>query len=292
MNERRALLVFSEDPPGAPASEVRAREFAADLALRLAGEALEVLGDSGITAAPLKGVVLLRRWPELRGHRDLADVDLLVEPERFRGAVGALGGLGFQPTSFTFRGATLARKDWPLSIDLHHRLFGPHLFNMPTVEVMGRAERDDEFFAGLSMRVCDEDLFAHVLGHAVKSRMRLDDTHAVDDVRWLLRALPVRPEAHAHHLRRLGMHRAAGCVLAAPAYEQQPLAREIVDRLALTVEDRAAIRMARARTTAYWAPHLLNSRPMEGVRSFSAQVREDLGWRMRRWSSHLGRSVK
>ena len=292
MNERRALQVFFQDPPGAPASVVRAREFAADLALRLAAEALEALSDRGIAAAPLKGAVLLRRWPELRGHRDLADVDLLVEPERFPSAVDALRGLGFQPTSYTFRGATLARKDWPLSIDLHHRLFGPHLFDMPTLDVMRRAQRDDEFFAGLSMRVCDEDLFAHVVGHAVKSRMRLDDPHAVDDIRWLLGVLPIRPEAYAQHLRRLGMRRAAGCVLAAPAYSRQPLASEIVDRLALTADDRAAIRMARVRPTAYWTPHLLNSRPTEGIRSFRAQVREDLGWRMRRWSSLLGRSVK
>jgi hypothetical protein len=282
-------LLCREDQSSRPAAEVRAQELAANLALRLTGEALEALGRIGICAAPLKGVVLLSRWPELQGHRDLADVDLLVAPEEFVMAVQALRVQGFEPTSYTFHGTTLVHSDWPLSIDLHHRLFGPHLFDMPTAAVLARAQRDDTSFGAPSMRLCDADLFAHIVGHAVKSRMRPEDVRAVDDIRWLLQTLAIHPTEYANHLRHLGLHRAAAYVLGARAYRKEPLAHEIVERLGLDVHDRTAIRAAGVWPTAYWTPHVLNPRPMQRALSFSAQVREDLGWRVRRWSSSWAR---
>ena len=49
-----------------------------ELALRLANQVLEASAERGIVLMPLKGALLLGRWPALRGRRDLVDIDLLV----------------------------------------------------------------------------------------------------------------------------------------------------------------------------------------------------------------------
>lgn len=276
--------------PNPAAARVRAAELAADLALRLAGEAIAALAQVNVVSAPLKGIMLLARWPELRGHRDLADVDLLVMPEDFSRAEESLGTLGFEPTSRTNRGTTLVRDDWPLSIDLHHRLFGPHLFDMPTTALMGRAERDETSFAAPVMRLADMDFLGHVIGHAVKSRVSPDEDSVFDDVAWLLGELPIDPEACAAHMQALRMRRAAGYVLGAAASKGQPLAPAIVRHLKLDVADRAAIVAASALPRAYWNPHLLNECIPRGARSLSAQLRQDLSWRARRWMAPAARA--
>lgn len=264
-------------------TEDRAAWLAADLALRLADEAIVGLAQAGIVCAPLKGVLLLARWSELRGHRDLADVDLLVTREDFARAERRLRELGFDPTSRTNRGVTLARDDWPLSIDLHHRLFGPRLFEMPTTGLIARAERDETSFAAPVMRLADMDFLAHVVGHAVKSRLRPDDEFVLGDVAWLLRKLPIDPETCAAHIESLQMRRAAGYVFGAAASKGEPVAREILRHLHLDARDRAAIRAANAFPHRYWTPHLLNGSVGRGARSLSVQLRQDLGRRARRW---------
>jgi hypothetical protein len=266
-------------------SSVRAVELAADLAQRLAHDALDALASRGITAAPLKGVLLLRLWPELRGRRDLSDVDLLVSPGEFTTSVDALCTLGFEVTSQTTRGATLASDKWPLSLDLHHRLFPPFLFRFPTAALLQRAERNELLFDRPILRLDDRDLFAHVLGHAVKSRVPADAEHVVDDVEWLLRALDVEPRRYATHLRRAGMRRAAAYVLGSHACRALPRAAELVEQLHLSAPDRATIRLARAQPMAYFTPHLLNESFVRGAASFAAQVPEALHWRVRRWAS-------
>ncbi len=268
-----------------PTRSVRAYELAADLAGRLANDALTALAGVRIVPAPLKGVMLLARWPELRGHRDLADIDLLVSPDDFLSAEESLRMIGFEPTSRTNRGATFVRDNWPLSIDLHHRLFGPRLFDMQTSALLGRAELDDTLFAAPVMRLDDMDLFAHVVGHAVKSRRCASEAVVFDDIAWLLGALAVDAEQYAAHIRASQMHRAAGYVLGAAASRGELLAQKIVQSLDLDAHDRAAIKAASACPSAYWTPHLLNGRVALGARSFSAQVREDLGWRVRKWLS-------
>ena len=268
----------------------RGAELVADLARRLTDDAVVVLGRAGIMAAPLKGVLLLARWPELRGLRNLVDVDLLVSPDDFVTAEQSLRALGFTPTSTTHHGATLENKDWPLSLDLHHRLFGPRLFDLPTPALLARAERDETLFEAPILRLNDMDLFAHVIGHAVKSRFSASYEPVGHDVRWLLANLSVDPRAYASHLRKCRMHRAAGYVLGAKATRDQPRARAVAAGLELDASDRAAIAIAAAWPSAYWAPHLLNGRLTNGVRSLGGQLREDLGWRARRWLSRAERA--
>lgn len=267
----------------------RAAELVADFARRLTHEALVALRRAGIAAAPLKGVLLLARWPELRGLRDLIDVDLLVSPDDFAAAEQSLRALGFTPTSTTHHGATLEKRGWPLSIDLHHRLFGPHLFNLPTPALLARAGRDETLFEAPILRLDDMDLFAHIIGHAVKSRFSASYEPVVNDVRWLLANLSVDPRAYASHLRKSGMHRAAGYVLGAKATREEPLAQAIVASLELDASDRIAIAIAGAWPSAYWTPHSLNGRLTNGAWSLGAQLREDLGWRARRWLSSAER---
>ncbi|MGB5810586.1 MAG: nucleotidyltransferase family protein [Polyangiales bacterium] len=267
------------------ANDELACSLAADLAVRLADEAIVALEHVGITVAPVKGVMLLARWPALRGRRDLADVDLLVACEDFGRAMRALGTLGFEPTSHTNRGATLVRDDWPLSIDLHHRLFGPHLFDLSTRAVLGRAELDDALFAAPVLRVDDMDALAHVVGHAVKSRLRPDDPVVLDDVDWLLGALAFDARGLAAHLNALRLRRAAGYVLGASASRGYVGAGEVVEYLGLDARDHAAIRAAGAWPGAYWTPHLLNGSLSRGALSLSAQLRQDLGRRVRPSSS-------
>ncbi len=263
-------------------TENRAARLAADLALRLADEAILGFAHARIVCAPLKGVLFLTRWPELRGHRDLADVDLLVTREDFGRAERSLRELGFEPTSRTNRGATFVRDDWPLSIDLHHRLFGPSLFEMPTSVLMGRAERDETSLVAPVMRLADLDFLAHVVGHAVKSRLRPDDDFVLGDVAWLLRKLSIDPARCAAHMESLQMRRAAGYVFGAASSKGDPVAAEIVRHLDLDAQDRMAIRAANASPRRYWIPHLLNGSVWRGVRSLSAQLRQDLGRHARR----------
>ena len=276
-------------PTQAPERNDRGCELAASLARRLTHEALAGLARAEIVVAPLKGILLLARWPELTGLRDLADVDLLVAPHDFQAATSALQKLGFEPTSRTFHGATFVREDWPLSIDLHHHAFGPHLFDLSTKGLLERATYDNRLFDSPVLRLSNVDMFAHILGHAVKSRSRIDDEAVSGDIAWLLDALATQPEVYAAHLRHTGMRRAAGYLLGADAFRSSPVAGEILLRLGLSVVDRAAIRVACTSPTAYWIPHLLNDGTTKGLRSFSAQAREDLSWRASRLLSRTER---
>lgn len=256
--------------------------LAADLARRLTDDALRVLADHGILAAPLKGVLLLARWPELRGRRDLADVDLLVTRETFTQCERLLSKLGFAATSRTNRGATLATDAWPLTLDLHHDLFSPHLFDMPTHRVLGRAERDDQLFDLPVLRLDDRDLFAHVIGHAVKSRFSPNAPHVVEDLSWLLAALDIDASRYASHLRDARMRRAAGYLLGTPPIATLATAPQILAELRLGPVDKAAIRTARVSPGAYWTPHVLNGSANRGLRSFAAQLGASMSRRARR----------
>ena len=93
---------------------------------------------------------------------------------------------------------------------------------------MRRAERDETSFAVPVMRLADVDLLAHIVGHAVKSRLHPDDDFVFGDVAWLLRKLPIDPEACAAHMESLQMRRAAGYVFGAAASKGEAVAREIV----------------------------------------------------------------
>jgi len=254
-----------------------------ELALRLANQVFEACAERGIVLMPLKGVLLLARWPALRGRRDLVDIDLLVRSSDLEALTLVLHGLGFEATVSSTAGSTFASDSWPLSIDVHQHLFPHGLFRMSTAGVFSRAAIDASLFSAPAARMSDEDVFAHLIGHFVKGRgIFLRDT-SLDDIRWLLREGVYRPEdadALGRHFRTLGLHRAAGYVLGHESFRDEPVARAVLRSLELSRWDRMAIAVARLDTSAnagsprWWTPHLLDRSFVAGSRSLVAHADE------------------
>lgn len=254
-----------------------------ELAVNLADQVFEACAERGIVLMPLKGVLLLRRWPALRGRRDLVDIDLLVLSSDVEALTLVLHALGFEPTVSSSAGRTFASDSWPLSIDVHHHLFPHGLFRMFTDGVFSRAEIDASLFAAPVARMSDEDLFAHLVGHFVKGRGTFRQDTSLEDIRWLLREGLYRLEdagALGSHFRALGLQRAAGYVLGHESFRDEPIACAAVRSLELSRWDRMAIAVARLDTSAnagsprWWTPHLLDRSFVAGSRSLFAHANE------------------
>jgi hypothetical protein len=254
-----------------------------DMALSLANRVIEACAERGIVLMPLKGVLLLGRWPALRGRRDLVDMDLLVRASDAKGVTLVLGTLGFEATVSSSAGRTFANDGWPLAIDVHHHLFPHGLFHMSTDGVFSRAEQDASLFVAPIARMSDEDLFAHLIGHFVKGRGTFRQDTSLDDIRWLLREGLFRLEdadALGNHFRALGLQRAAGYVLGHESFRDEPIACAAVRSLELSRSDRMAIAVARLGTNAnaglprWWTPHLLDRSSLAGSRSLFAHADE------------------
>ena len=254
-----------------------------ELALRLANQVFAACAERGIVLMPLKGALLLGRWPALRGRRDLVDIDLLVRSSDVEAVTLALQALGFEATVGSTAGRTFASDSWPLSIDMHHHLFPHGLFRMFTDGVFSRAEIDASLFAAPVARMSDEDLFAHLVGHFVKGRGIFRQDTSLEDIRWLLKESLYRLEdadTLGNHLRALGLQRAAGYVLGHASFRDEPFARAVVRSLELSRRDRMAIAVARLDTSAnagsprWWTPHLLDRSFVAGSRSLFAHANE------------------
>jgi hypothetical protein len=254
-----------------------------ELALRLANQVFEACAERGIMLMPLKGVLLLARWPALRGRRDLVDIDLLVRSSDLEALTLALHALGFEATVSSSAGSTFASDSWPLSIDVHEHLFPHGQFCMPTGGVFSRAEVDASLFAAPVARMSDEDVLAHLIGHFVKGRGIFRRDTSLDDIRWLVGKGVYRledAEALGRHLRALGLQRAAGYVLGHESFRDEPIARATVRSLELSRWDRLAIAIARldmranAGSPRWWTPHLLDRSFIAGSRSLVAHAGE------------------
>ena len=254
-----------------------------ELALSLGNQVFEACAERGIVLMPLKGVLLLGRWPALRGRRDLVDIDLLVRSSDVEAVTLVLHALGFEATVSSSAGRTFASNSWPLSIDMHHHLFPHGLFRMFTDGVFSRAEIDASLFAAPVARMSDEDVFAHLIGHFVKGRGTFRQDTSLDDIRWLLRESLYRledAEALGSHFRALGLQRAAGYVLGHESFRDEPIACAAVRSLELSRWDRIAIAVARLDTSAnagsprWWTPHLLDRSLVAGSRSLFAHADE------------------
>lgn len=257
--------------------------FVGELAVGLANQVCEACAECGITLMPLKGVLLLARWPALRGRRDLVDIDLLVRSPDVEATTLALGALGFEPTVSSSAGRTFASDSSPLSIDLHHHLFPHGLFQMPTDGVFLRAEEDGSLFTAPVARMSDDDLFAHLIGHFVKGRGIFRRDTSLDDIRWLLKEGVYRLEdagALGSHFRVLGLQCAAGYVLGHESFRDEPVARATVRALELSRRERMAIAVASLDTRAnggaprWWTPHLLDRSFVAGSCSLGAHADE------------------
>jgi len=266
----------------APTS-LTATALVGELAIRLANQVAESCAERGVVLMPLKGVLLLARWPVLRGRRDLVDIDLLVRPLDIPTIGQILGTLGFEQTVRTSAGSTFASDQWPLSIDVHRQLFPHGLFRADTDELFARAELDESLFAAPIAHMSDEDLFAHLIGHFVKGRGRFPGDKSLDDIRWLLTQGCFRAEDAdrlGEHLRDLGLKRAAGYVLGHASLSGESVASGVVRSLALSRLDRAAIAAANLGTDSnagaplWWTPHLLDQSLAAGSRSLLAHASE------------------
>jgi hypothetical protein len=254
-----------------------------DLALSLANQVFEACAERGIVLMPLKGVLLLGRWPALRGRRDLVDIDLLVRSSDAEALTLVLQALGFEATVSSTAGRTFASDSWPLSIDVHHHLFPHGLFGMSTDGVFSRADIDALLFSAPVARMSDEDVFAHLIGHFVKGRGTFHQDTSLDDIRWLLGQSLYRLEdadALGSRCRALGLQRAAGYVLGHESFLDEPIARAAVRSLELSRWDRMAIAVARLDTSAnagsprWWTPHLLDRSFVAGSRSLFVHANE------------------
>lgn len=254
-----------------------------ELALRLANQVIAGCAEHGIVLMPLKGVLLLSRWPSLRGRRDLVDIDLLVRPSDLETVTHVLGRQGFEPTVGSSAGIALVNEAWPLSIDLHHTLFPHGLFRASTDELFARAELDASLFSAPVARMTDHDLVAHLIGHFVKGRGTFRRDTSLDDLRWLLGQGLFRAEDSevlGAHLRELGLQRAAGYVLGHESLQAEPFAPDTLRSLRLSRLDRVAIAAAHLGTSAYegiprwWTPHLLDQSFLAGSRSLLTHADE------------------
>jgi hypothetical protein len=254
-----------------------------ELALRLANDIIEGCAAKGIVVMPLKGVLLLARWPELLGSRDLADVDLLVRPNDVRTLVDVLRARGFEMTVSNSAGIVFASEASPFSIDAHHRLFQHGLFHAPTSGMFARATVDPTLFAAPVARMSDEDLLAHLVGHFVKGRGVFGEDKSLDDIRWLLEqgVFPLEAaEPLAAHLRKLGLHRAAGYTLGHASFQRYPVVPALLRSLRFTAVERCVVATARfdaklhAREPRWWTPHLLDRSLPAGSRSLALHAEE------------------
>jgi hypothetical protein len=257
--------------------------LAGELALRLANQVIEACAERGIVLMPLKGVLLLGRWPALRGRRDLVDIDLLVRSSDIGTVTLVLRTLGFEATVRSSAGSTFVSDAWPLSIDVHHDLFPHGLFRMSTEGVFSRAELDTSLFAAPVARMSDEDIFAHLIGHFVKGRGTFREDTSLDDIRWLLRQGRFRLEdaaALGARFQELGLQRAAGYVLGHESFRDEPIACAAIRSLELSPLDRATIALAHLGTRTnggsprWWTPHLLDRSLVDGSRSLFAHADE------------------
>ena len=232
---------------------------------------------------PLKGVLMLARWPELLGSRDLVDVDLLVQPDDVPTLVEVLRARGFEMTVSSSAGMTFASDVSPFSVDMHHRLFPHGLFHAPTEGVFARAQDDATLFAAPVARMSDEDLLAHLVGHFIKGRGVFGADKSLDDIRWLLDQgafMPDAAEALASHLRQLGLHRAAGYTLGHRSFRRYPVVTAVLRALRLTPIDSWVVAGARLDTSLHaseprwWTPHLLDRSLTAGSRSLALHAEE------------------
>ncbi len=283
--------------PQATATDHQRAAVLGDLALTLANRVLVACAELGVVVMPLKGTLFLASWPDLRGQRDLVDVDLLVRPADFRSVTSALRTLGFEPTIRTSVGGTFVSDAWPLSVDLHHTLFPHGLFRASTEGIFARAEPDESLFAVPIARMADEDVFAHLIGHFVKGRGTFLEDKSLDDLRWMLSQGMFQlqdADRLAAHLLELGLQRSAGYALDDDRLRDQPVIRAVIRSLGLSNADRIAVAAARAGTRSnrgaprWWTPHLLDQSLAAGFRSLLAHANEGV----RRLVGHINEQFK
>lgn len=175
--------------------------------------AASVLGRAGLPVLPLKGVWLQAFAYAADEPRAITDVDLLVPEDAFGRAVEELERAGFQRRGGNVSEVSLAHPDFGLPVDLHKRLFTRGAFRLPTAELFARSRRDRAGF-GVDLYLPDpRDVFAHLIGHFVKSRTAQGDAVRLRDFVVMADRCAIDAADCARHLHAAGMARAARYVL-------------------------------------------------------------------------------
>jgi hypothetical protein len=159
---------------------------------------------------PLKGIWLQQLAYADPSERRITDVDLLVPERVYETAGNVLRAAGWRCSCWNVWQATFRSPLFPLEIDLHCSLFPSHAFNMPTTDLFRRGCLDVGTF-GVELVLPDpSDVFAHLVGHFVKSQAGLSlESRIGTDLSQLGRAFVLDPTALARHLEACGMARAA-----------------------------------------------------------------------------------
>jgi hypothetical protein len=240
------------------------------------------VGSTGARILPLKGVLLVALGLRTAAERPMIDVDVLVEPHLAREIVAAARSRGWQVPSGTDWACVLIHpKTSSTSIDLHRTLFPPHHYAMDTHAVFARAQPDRKLFGREITLMHRLDLYAHLVGHFVKSRSDRRDLRHLHDFAAVGRWCGVPPQECAEHLVRLGLARAAFYALRlAMEVEPDAFTRDVLHALPRDRRGRALARAAdavlsRTGSGSYWGIpfiHSLNSTLPRAARSLAAHV--------------------
>lgn len=203
----------------------------------LVHDVASVLAREGIPVMPLKGALLAETVYGGGLVRAFTDVDVLVPEGDFERAVRALEQASFVVAERAMpadASCVVCPPGLGVTLDLHRRLFGRALFDLPTWAVFARGTRDRALFGAEVVLPDPRDQLAHAIGHYVKSRPTPDAETLALDLALVAEVHGVRPESLAEHLVSHGLGRAARLALPIAA-EARPdrgaFARAVLERL-------------------------------------------------------------
>lgn len=212
--------------------------------LSLLRETVDVLTPEGIAVMPLKGLWLQQMAYASPAERRITDVDVIVPEGTFERAEQALLRAGFRRTGRASTEGAYRLRGYSLALDLHRELFTRFAFDLPARDLFARGRRDTESF-GCEVTSPDPlDVFAHLVGHFVKSRATRDDRQHLRDFSVMAERLSLDPAHCATHLAQTGLSRAARFVMPLVAeVERSAFAAQVLAALAA---DPVAAVLARA----------------------------------------------
>ena len=185
------------------------------LASHLIGRAVleasaRLLGEHAIPVMPLKGIWLQQFVYADPSERTITDVDVIVPDWLYARAVDVLGEAGWERRGGNVAETALRSPDWPLPLDLHRELFARSGYRMPSSELFARGQVDENAYGAPVVSPDPRDVFAHLVGHFVKSRGGRDSrSHEPRDLPALAARFGLEPAATARHLERCGLARAS-----------------------------------------------------------------------------------
>lgn len=200
---------------------LKSRGLASHLVGRAVLEAAaRALAPHDILLMPLKGIWLQQLVYADPSERVITDVDVLVRERDYAAAIDVLRDAGWSIVGRNRTETALRSEAWPLPLDLHQSLFSRSSFAMPAAALFERGSLDDQAFAAEVVLPSPYDVFAHLVGHFVKSRGGRDTAaNELHDLPAIAARFSLEPRATARHLEQCGLARAARyalqCVAAA-----------------------------------------------------------------------------